>query len=74
MLIALLSLLCTMIYGTSPCFEYFTQVTNTEFRTNDIPMGQIEIPFPPENKDFYLRVALEINEIVSPVSILFYYY
>jgi len=72
MLMALLShLLCTMIYGISPCWEYFTDMT--EFGTNDI-LGQIKIPFPSENKDFSLRVALDINEILSPVSILFYYY
>jgi len=61
-------LICTMIYDTSPCSEYFIDMT--EFGTSDI-LGQIEIPFPSENKDFYLRVVLDIDQILSPVSILF---
>jgi len=61
-------LICTMVYDTSPCSEYFIDMT--EFETSGI-LGQIEIPFLSENKDFYLRVVLNIDEILSPVSILF---
>jgi len=57
--------LCTMVHSTSPCSEYFTDIT--EFGSD--VLGKIEIPFPPEkNKDFYLRVALDIAEVLSPVS------
>jgi len=61
-------LICIMAYDTSPCSEYFIDMT--EFGTSDI-LGHIEIPFPSENKDFYLKVVLDIDEILSPVSILF---
>ncbi|XP_011867305.1 PREDICTED: serine proteinase stubble-like isoform X2 [Vollenhovia emeryi] len=51
----LLHLFCTTIYGTISCLEYFTYVI--EPKTRNV-IGQIAIPFPPENNGFHLEVAL----------------
>ncbi|XP_012521478.2 serine protease gd [Monomorium pharaonis] len=59
----LLCLLCTktviLVQGQlSNCSEYFTYMTKPE--TMSGLLGQIEIPTPPENDDFYLKVALNV--------------
>ncbi|XP_011863024.1 PREDICTED: serine protease gd-like isoform X2 [Vollenhovia emeryi] len=48
-------LLCTMVHGATLCSEYFTHAFDPE--TGKI-YGRIEIVSPPENDEFYLKVAL----------------
>ncbi|XP_011858546.1 PREDICTED: serine protease gd-like [Vollenhovia emeryi] len=48
-------LLCTMVHGATLCSEYFTHTFDPE--TGKI-YGRIEIVSPPENDEFYLKVAL----------------
>ncbi|XP_011867323.1 PREDICTED: proclotting enzyme-like isoform X2 [Vollenhovia emeryi] len=48
-----------MVYsGTPPCSEYYTYSINS---TTKSILGQIAIPPPPENDEFYLKVVLETN-------------
>ncbi|KAG5330456.1 GD protease, partial [Acromyrmex heyeri] len=53
----------TMVHCATPCSEYFTYIIKPE--TTGI-LGQIEIPSPTENGEFYLRVAL--NSVVMSSS------
>jgi len=57
-----------MVHCATPCSEYFTYRIRPE--TTGI-LGQIEIPSPPENDEFYLRVAL--NNIAMPSSIRIFF-
>lgn len=63
----LLHLLCTMVRGITPCSEYFTYMIDPE--THKV-LGRIEIPSPPENDKFYLKISLNTAAELS-VSTLF---
>ncbi|XP_011057378.1 PREDICTED: transmembrane protease serine 11D-like isoform X1 [Acromyrmex echinatior] len=51
----------TMVHCATPCSEYFTYIIRPETGI----LGQIEIPSPSENGEFYLRVALN-SVMMSP--------
>ncbi|XP_011867326.1 PREDICTED: transmembrane protease serine 9-like [Vollenhovia emeryi] len=63
-LIPLLLQLCTIIQGY-PCSEYYTHTFEPE--TNK-PMGQIEIPSPPKNGPYDLKIGFNTNPSIHKKS------
>ncbi|XP_012521487.1 serine protease gd isoform X2 [Monomorium pharaonis] len=62
-----LYLLCTkaiiLVQGQiSDCSEYFTYITELGATDMSKLLGQIEIPTPPENDEFHLKVALHVDD------------